>query len=107
MKVTVRQGTFETNSSSTHSLSVYNTERWNAFKNGELYIDTYNDSFVSEDELQERYSVEVSEKEAYPIEDWMLDECIYDYDRYTDMYEVLTEEIEDAGVTAVSIYGYE
>lgn len=107
MKVTVRQGTFETNSSATHSLSVYNTERFNAFKNGELYIDAYNDAFVSEDELQERYDATVTEKENYPIEDWMLDECIYSYDTYTDMYEVLSSEIEDAGVTAVSIFGYE
>ena len=106
MKVTVRQGTFETNSSSTHTLSIYNTERWNAFKNGELYIDYYNNAFVSEDELQERYNAAVTNKEDYPIEDWMLDEGIYIYDSYTDMYEVLTSEIEDAGVTAVSIYGY-
>lgn len=107
MKVTVRQGTFETNSSSTHSLSVYSTERFNAFKNGELYIDAYNDAFVSEDELQERYNASVTDKEDYPIEDWMLDEGIYSYDRYTDMYEVLSSEIKDAGVTAVSIFGYE
>lgn len=107
MKVTVRQGTFETNSSSTHSLSVYNTERFNAFKNGELYIDYYNDAFITEDELRERYNAAVSEKGDYPIEDWMRDEAIFDYSTYSDMYEVLTEEIEDAGVTAVSIFGYE
>lgn len=107
MKLQIRTGTFETNSSSTHSLSVYRTERYNAFKNGELYIDAYNDAFISEDELQERYNAAVSEKDSYPIEDWMQDECIYSYDTYTDMYEVLSSEIKDAGVTAVSIFGYE
>lgn len=107
MKVTVRQGTFETNSSSTHSLSVYRTERFNAFKNGDLYMDAYHDTLISEDEMLERYEAEVTDKKSYPIEDWMLDECIYSYDTYTDMYEVLTSEIEDAGVTAVSIFGDE
>ena len=107
MKVTVRQGTFETNSSATHALSVYRTERFNAFKNGELYISTYNDAFISEDELQERYNAEVTDKDHYPIEDWMIDEGIYTYGIYTDMYEVLSSEIKDAGVTAVSIFGSE
>jgi hypothetical protein len=107
MKQTIRQGTFETNSSSTHTLSIYNTEQWTKFKNGELYIDTYNDTLISEDEMLERYEAEVTEKESYPIEDWMLDNGIYIYDSYTASYEVLTEDIKDAGVTAVSIFGYE
>ena len=37
----------------------------------------------------------------------MMDEGIYTFDRYSDLYEILTEEVEEAGVTAVSIYGYE
>lgn len=107
MKLQIRRGTFETNSSATHSLSIYNTDRWNQFKNGELYIDQYNDCFRDGAELQEMYDAAVDDKESYPIEDWMLDEGIRTWADFDNLYEVLEEDIEDAGVTAVSIYGWE
>lgn len=37
MKLTVRRGVFETNSSSTHSLSVCNKSDWDKWKKGELF----------------------------------------------------------------------
>ena len=107
MKVTVRQGTFETNSSSTHTLAIYKTGTWKKFEDGELYFDAYQGVFYTEEEIQERYSLTVRDQESYPFDDWMLDEGIYTFDRYSDLYEILTEEIEEAGVTAVSIFGYE
>ena len=38
MKIQVRKGTFETNSSSTHSLAIMSKSQSDAFDRGDLYI---------------------------------------------------------------------
>lgn len=37
MKIKIRQGLFETNSSSEHSIAIVNTDLYNAWKNGDVY----------------------------------------------------------------------
>lgn len=39
MKIQVRQGVFETNSSSTHSLALFSGSDWEAFKEGKMVIE--------------------------------------------------------------------
>lgn len=46
MKTQVRCGVFETNSSSTHSLSITTEETYEKWKNGELLYDEYKDEFI-------------------------------------------------------------
>ena len=40
MKIQIREGVFETNSSSTHSLALFNGSDWQAFKEGKMVIET-------------------------------------------------------------------
>ena len=40
----IRNSIFETNSSSVHSLTFCTVEEYNKFLNGELYLDTYNNT---------------------------------------------------------------
>lgn len=44
--IQVRQGIFETNSSSTHSLTMCTSSDYEKWKNGELIYDYYNDKLV-------------------------------------------------------------
>lgn len=44
-KIQIRQGVFETNSSSTHSLTICSKQEYEDFKNGKLLID-WNNKFV-------------------------------------------------------------
>lgn len=46
MKRQVRKGVFETNSSSTHSLTICSLEEYERWKNGEILFDTWTDEFV-------------------------------------------------------------
>ena len=39
MKLQIREGVFETNSSSTHSLALFNGSDWQAFKEGKMVIE--------------------------------------------------------------------
>ena len=48
--VSYRRGVFETNSSSTHSISICTEEEMKKWKNNELIFDCYNEMFISYDE---------------------------------------------------------
>ena len=49
----IRHGVFETNSSSTHSITMCSKETFEAWKNGELLFHCWEDEFVSNNELKE------------------------------------------------------
>ena len=42
--IQIRHNLFETNSSSTHSLVIATKEDWNKFKNGEMFLNMYEDT---------------------------------------------------------------
>lgn len=115
MKTQIRKSVFETNSSSTHTLTVVDTKDWNDFKEGRLLYDSYEGYFLTREDLKSKwekccqeYSYSDFEQESEEaMNEWRHDECIYTWDEYLEMYEVLEEEIEEVNKTAVSIYGYE
>lgn len=49
---TVRLGTFETNSSSTHSITMCMESDYEKWKNGEMYWHRWNDELVSKEEVE-------------------------------------------------------
>lgn len=54
----IRRNVFETNSSSTHSLTMCSKDEYDAWINGEVYFDWYN-NFVSKEERDKRYKIAV------------------------------------------------
>lgn len=50
---TIRVGIFETNSSSTHSITLCSEEDYEKWKNGELIYDRYSDSLIPLNEMEE------------------------------------------------------
>lgn len=54
MKI-IRRETFETNSSSTHSLTICSKEEFEKWKTGELYYDEWNEVLVKENDDEDRY----------------------------------------------------
>jgi len=113
MKVQVRQGVFETNSSSTHVLSVITKSVWNEFKNSEdIFIDWWDTrTFISRKKLWKEFEKFCKEDDREPTEDdfdeWLQDNGFFNYDQFSDEYEILTEEVPDSSYIAISIYGYE
>lgn len=111
MKVQIRRSVFETNSSSTHAMTIYKKDEWNEFKQGKLIMeDGYLSNLSKKDDLYdeykdycERYSHEPTEA---GFEDWILDNTM-DQDCFFDEYEVIEQEVPDSEYVAVSIYGYD
>lgn len=127
MKKQIRRGVFETNSSATHSLTLYKKEEWEKIKNGEGVIDKSwfpgkKEKFKTKEDVKNSKEFKQFLKNEYDeetVESWdnvemdeavlefMHKERIYDYETYTEEYEVLTEEVPDSDYVAVSIFSYE
>lgn len=57
----MRRGVFETNSSSTHSLTICTEEEFEKWRNGELLFDRWNDCFIEERPLSDQEKTDAME----------------------------------------------
>ena len=112
MKVQIRRGVFETNSSSTHALSIYTKEQWENFKKGNSYCEWNLGDIRIKEDLWDEY-VEYSKK-LHPNEEitesgferWLADELMT-YDDICERYDLLYKEVPGSDYIAVSIEGYD
>lgn len=104
MKEQIRRGVFETNSSSTHSITMCTESEYEQWKKGELLLDYWNEKFITKEELENEYG-----------SDW--EECIdhydyrtYDYfwnEAYLEGYESSYTTPNGETVIAFGLYGYD
>lgn len=118
MKLTIRRGVFETNSSSVHNFTMVSGEEYYKFKKGELYIHCYDMDFLTKEQYIEENKKWLSEEkiekilkcedeyELYDLTDGDL--CTYDlfWDKVGEYYETFVESyITEHGDTVVE-FGY-
>lgn len=115
MKIQIRRGVFETNSSSTHSLVITTQDEYDKWKNGEVYFDKNNNSFITEDELikytkESRWIDTDGKTEEEIIEAALEDSEFYTYSGYEDYcsynYYELYEEFTSPSGDNIIIFGY-
>ncbi len=112
MKVQIRQGVFETNSSSTHSLSIISKEQSDLLDKGELYINGYSLEIVTKEEVDKRWE-EYPKKDIYCHDKEEFREiylCALTMDEFEDFcnrnyYETLWKTSPDNKWVAVSLWG--
>lgn len=89
MKRQIRIGTFETNSSSTHSLVMMSKEKFDKFKKGELFW--YDGGVYSKDEILETAKKWDDTLTLENLEE-ELDGELKTYENYSDGYEDFHQE---------------
>lgn len=125
---TIRFGTFETNSSSEHSVSLYNADEIKDFKEGREYYDSYYGftSIESWKEALKETKYNITDEQLKQMFDWLIsfikekeDIRGYYFDEYEsefdksftkDMIAFLKEKMSDTGMLWVWDnwgYGYE
>ena len=119
--IKVRQGTFETNSSSTHSITMCMESDFEKWKNGEMYWDRWNDSLISKDEVEKennRLREEfISENPGFnendeewkeKLEDYINDDSdYYTYEDFNDLeYETYEDTLKTPNGEEVIAFGY-
>lgn len=117
----IRKGTFETNSSSTHSITMCKESDFDKWKNGEMYWDRWNESLVSKEEVEKEMAKLkeefISEHPDYnkddidweeQLEDYLnSDKEYYTYEEFNNYDYIEYETFEDSydGVVAFGYYG--
>jgi hypothetical protein len=73
MKRQIRRGVFETNSSSTHSLTMCSRDTYSKWERGEVYRHSWRENFKTREEIIEELKTKKiwnSEELKYPDVDW-------------------------------------
>lgn len=109
--IQVRQGVFETNSSSTHSITMCMKSEYELWQKGCVFYDGWNEGFISKEDalqrLRENAGIETPEKLS-DEELWeaLRDEEIYTFDNYgSDYLEQFTETFTTPGGETVIAFG--
>ena len=121
--IQVRQGVFETNSSSTHSITMCTKNEFNEWVGGKIYRNDgcwYDSTSVLKDkdfltydeaiELIKSSKYYESMKEDENVDDYFKEYEIYSYDNWGEYYETdITDYITPNGeeIVAVCYYGYD
>ena len=119
--ISIRRNVFETNSSSTHSITMCSENEYDKWKSGELLFDYWNDELITKEEYEKKYNEEKKEYlTKYPneteedFEDYMEDDKRYytftefweyiesDYETFEEKYETKSGD----KVVAFGYYGY-
>lgn len=101
MKIQVRRGVFETNSSSVHSLCICSADDYDKWKNGELLYDFYNGVLIEDsDEIQQ-------ERKECEEKGWANDYIYYnEYPDHTSDFEVYEEFYKSKSGDDIVAFGY-
>ena len=94
--IIIRRNTFETNSSSTHSLTMCTKDDYEKWKNGELVFDRWNDELVSPEdkELEDEYG----DKDYFTYDEF--------FDYYNSEYETFKQDFTTPNGEEVIAFGY-
>lgn len=121
---TVRRGTFETNSSSTHSITMCMESDYEKWKNGEMYWHRWNDELVSKEEVEKEMAKlreefiadnpdfdENNEEWKEKLEQYINeDKMYYTYEKFNDYdyieYETFVDTFETPQGEKVVSFGY-
>ncbi len=98
----IRRGTFETNSSSTHSITICTEDEYTKWKKGEMFFDRWDEKLITKKEYDEEiarlkksfeeehcdYEWEDEEEKQETFEEWLSeDKTYYSYEEYQDAIE--------------------
>ena len=118
MKVQIRQGVFETNSSSTHAVSVCTKTQWEDYKSGKLWLDNNLDFLPAAEAEEYNNKLIAKEKERCEKHGRKFDKSNYEddlYHSYDDGYDGYSYEWfnnhfkldNGCEVVAFGYYGYD
>lgn len=120
----IRQGCFETNSSSTHSITMCMESDYEKWKNGEMYWHRWNDELVSKEEVEKEMAKlreefiannpdfdENNEEWKEELEQYINeDKTYYTYEEFNDYdyieYETYTDKYNTPNGDTVVAFGY-
>ena len=102
----IRRNVFETNSSSTHSLTICSKDEYQDWVDGKCYWSRWNEKFVSKEEVEEGFN---KNKGRYnDFDDYLYEEGLYTFDSYENDIEMETyeEHYQTKSGDKIIVFGY-
>ena len=93
MKVQIRHGVFETNSSSTHAVALLSDEEYKKYQNEEIIMSRYGE-FITKEELDKKKN-KAKERKIKQIKEAWEDKTDWDYERLHRYYKTLDAAIDN------------
>ena len=107
--IQVRRNVFETNSSSTHSITICTEDEYEMWKRGEIYWCRWNEAFVSKEDVEEGFNKNKGRYDDF--NDYLYEEGLYTFDRYNEIemetYEEHYQTKSGDKIIAFGYYGYD
>lgn len=108
--IQVRRNVFETNSSSTHSITICTEDEYEMWKRGEIYWCRWRENFVSKEEVIDswnKYCSKYYADEEGDFDEWLIEEGYYTFDRYDDIeMETYEEHYQTKSGDKIIVFGY-
>lgn len=103
--INIRRGVFETNSSSTHSISILTEEEDNQWLRGDILRYRWSDKFITKEEyakkfeeLKQQYAKEnnipIEDVDDYDVQEYFYDDIAYNFEDYDDIMELESDVTE-------------
>lgn len=99
---TIRIGTFETNSSSTHTLVMLSKSEYEKFKAGEIFYTYGSERFVTREQVE----AEAKKEGIEDLEDFVSDSDYKSFDSFGEGYEDFYQEYTTPNGETVVAIGY-
>lgn len=91
----IRLGVFETNSSSTHTMTILSEDEFKQWKDGDLFKYKWKEEFVSKEDSEKlikqlkedyskKYNVDIEDIDLYELSDEYEEEIMLTFDQYND-----------------------
>ena len=107
MKV-IRRGVFETNSSSTHSITMCTKEDYDKWENGELLLNKWDECFITREEAIIKLRNDYKDLSDDELNDILDEEDWYSYKRFWDdcEYETFKNTYKTKSGEEIIAFGY-
>lgn len=108
MKIQIRRGIFETNSSSTHSLTMCMSDDFDKWKNGELVYDNYIGKLITITDKKYQNWLKNNQEDDYGYKDYMTYDEYFNYNcQFFESFEKKFTTPSGENVIAFGYYGYD
>ena len=100
----IRKNVFETNSSSTHSITICTEDEYEMWKRGEIYWYCWGETFVSKEEAEEGFN----RSKYNDFNTYLYAESLYTFDRYNDDIDMETykQHYQTKSGDKIIVFGY-
>lgn len=109
MKIQIRRGVFETNSSSVHSITVCSQDDYDKWIKGDMVYDSIENILISKEQCIETYCPDINPADQDSINEALLEEGLETFEKYHDDdlgFDFFKKDFTTPNGEKIKVFGY-